>query len=129
MKTITRIDERKKVFASNRQFIQHIANLTDYNYNLLVYEIGDLFLETLFPAVSSFEKYKAAHERSRNYWLWWMAEFKKWEDNFLQEMEDNKIVTISPKFYGQQILSIVNCKNIESSFNHNYLKHHQHGLL
>lgn len=128
MKTKTRIDQIRQEYASNRQYIQHTVNLDDTRYNTLVYEVGILFLNTLYPEGTSFEKYKSIHERSKAFWEWWKVEWHKWEDAFLQNMEENKIIQFSPAFYGRQVIAMANCKNIEASYQHNYLKHQNYEL-
>ncbi len=128
MKTKTRIDKRRMEFESNRQYIQHAVGLSDYNYNLLIYETGMLFLNQLYPEGTSFYKWLSIHERSPSFWKWWKAEWHKWEDEFLQQLEDNKVITFSPAFYGRRIVSMTNEKHIESSYQHNYLKHQNYEL-
>ncbi len=124
----TRIETRREVFASNQAYILQVANLTEIEHNQIVYETGIQFLRNLYPEGTSFEEAFSIHERSVLFWNWWKAEFKKWESEFLDFLEINKVIAFSLNFYKRNLKEIHKSKNVDHSFYHNYLTKYKHQM-
>ena len=117
----TYIEKKKKEYASNQAYIQKVVNLTDQVYHETQFETGCLFLEDLFPRTTSWGNYYELHAYNKGFWAWWKAEWKKWEQEFIQYLKDSQ-VEMTKQLWQQEMQQMLLDGYVESSFHHNYRK-------
>ncbi|MDX1350243.1 MAG: hypothetical protein R3279_08350 [Putridiphycobacter sp.] len=117
MKT-TQLTQRKAKHESNQLFIQQVTGLTDNEYNDFWLDLGKAFLKEFYGGIDQYYNY---HHGSRQFWKWWHAEFKKWENEFLSCYHFSTNQTF-PEILNDQLGQMVADRHVENSFLHNYLK-------
>lgn len=115
---------RKQQFASNRQYTQKAAFLTDFQYNEMQLELGLAFLTLEFPPnplqKSTNELYEL-HKVNRAFWQWWMSEWSAYESK-LVELQKENFIHWTPRAWKEYLARIVNDDHVHHSFYHNYLR-------
>ncbi len=118
---VSHIKRIKKEYASNQAYIQKVVNLTDLDYYNMEFETGCLFLEDLFPRATSWVNYYELHAYNKGFWLWWKAEWKKWEQEFVDYLKGSR-VGITQQLWKEEMQQMQLDGYVESSFHHNYRK-------
>jgi hypothetical protein len=117
MKVKSYIQSRKTKYEQNRVFIQKVVRLSELEYCKTVFESGAKFLETLYPYGSEYEQYRRIILRDKKYWMWWKAEFKKYEQQIIEIDEGN----LRTEYKGLLLL-MPDLYFIKDSFYHSYTK-------
>lgn len=120
----SRIKRLIEKYESNRQYILRIATITDEKYDEVFFEAGCMFIEHIFPEAEGLAKLATKHSRKKEYWLWWKAEWMKWESEFVDYLLLNSNKR-SRKEWFEQMAQMAFDGNTEVSFYNNYLKHNK----
>jgi hypothetical protein len=83
MKSATHIQTQRDKSVSNKDLVMEILGYDELQYNTMLYNAGDRFLEFAFPADSKFAPMKQYHERKRLYWNWFRSEFMLLDERML----------------------------------------------
>ena len=108
-------------FASNQQYIQKVANLTEVEYNTILFDMGMLFLEERFPAKPVYEEYFLMHTRNKKFWNWFIMEYKAMEHKIISQYR-NSDIPLRLESYILRMNTIIVNRFVERSFNHHYLR-------
>ncbi len=111
----------KELYAFNQAYIQKIVNLPNLEYYEMEFETGCLFLEQLFPRKFLWDNYYKAHAYQKEFWIWWKAEWKKWERGLIDYLKINQ-VKITKQLWMEEMHKLLQDGYVESSFHKNYLK-------
>ena len=125
VKKLTYIEKKKQEYASNQAYIQKAVNLTDLEYYNTAFETACLFLEYLFPRDTTRVDYYRLHAYHKAFWIWWKAQWHKWESEFVAYVKCSPVV-ITKTLWLEDIQQMITDSHVESSFHHNYRKLIQH---
>lgn len=124
---ISRIQKQRKAYASNQAFILRKGSIESQIYNEILFETGCKFLEEIYPLNTVFEEHYKKVSRSKNFWLWWRSEWKLWEVGLIEFIKETKLKQISLSFWKQEVQQMALDRNIETSYQNNFIKQHTHG--
>ncbi len=117
----THTGKKKGEYASNRVYIQKAANLSDLEYCNLELETGCLFLEEQYPRETSWCDHYQVHAYNKWFWVWWKAEWRKWERDLVKHFR-RKQIEVTKELWKEGMQDILLAGHMQSSFNHNYMK-------
>lgn len=117
----TRISQTLELFASNQHIIQKATGFTDVEYNSLLFDTAMIFLEDMYPPKTAYEEYWMNHANSKDFWHWFISEWRMKEKRLLKDYELSDI-QLTKKAYLYRIKRLPFDPFFERAFNHNYLK-------
>lgn len=121
MRTKSHIQAIREKYLSNQVLIQTALELNTEDYQMFLFETGFLFLEDIYPASMGLETpYKVASQ-DKNFWTWWLSEWKSWEQELLDHLNFNHR-KLDKLTYETEMKQIAWDCTIEHSYQHNYLK-------
>lgn len=124
---LTRAEQRKAIYAHNRQSILERGVLTENKYNDLWLDAGRKFLEALYPTdETSYQDYFKRFYTSRSFWKWWFKKWQDWEDQLLTEAKQCE-VELNHTIYTDSMLPIIYDYRTETNFL-DYIKHLEYAL-
>ncbi len=128
MKTkTTRIQKIRQKFLKNESLILQKAGISQEDYNNMILETGCRFLERLYPG-TKFERYYRKFAYNTQFWNWFKAEYKDFENLYVSYLHENKVIPTKQSWHNVT-MSIVNDSVIESSFYDNFLKNIYNGTV
>src|SRR5690606_3290446 len=105
----------------NRKFVLTATAMSGLDYDLAMLELGCQFAENLYPVKTRFEMYQKLIKYSPGYWVWWQAEWAKWEREMIVFTKTNQ-VPLDYNWWHFDTLAMIESHHIEASYNHNFLK-------
>ena len=119
--SLTKVVKTLQKYASNQAYILQVVNLSEFEYNNLLFEFGCKFLEELYPKGTPHYEYYTKFSRDVMFWKWWKAEFKQWEDELLGHVAIMK-AKLTPQLYFDEMLGVVGDPVVYQNFVKIYLK-------
>lgn len=111
-KKATHIQLRRMEGEFNRQFIQEATELSELEYNTLLFNIGTEFLtETYGEAQPEYIRFS----RMPFFWKWWRQEYFLWEQELLKHCADCQFVP-TMEFYEQEMRVLAHDRVTDMSF-------------
>lgn len=104
----------------NQQYILKLGIVSEFDYKLKIFDLGIQFLQELF---TEDEHWFQEFSYSKNYWNWWLFEWKHQEDNMIKIM-DHHHMKIDRGKWNEWMEEMIHSKSTEHGFQ-NYIKNHK----
>lgn len=127
VKTITHIQQQRNLHKQSRKYIQQRLKLSDYEYQNELFERGCRFLEDEY-AHGKFQKYYKQFSRDKNYWKWFIAEWKQFEGDYVADIEIAHL-KFNCQEWNKELDIFLNSHVLRDSFYSIYLKRLANGNL
>lgn len=125
-KKITHIQTQRVEGVAVKQFLIDMMYITEFDFNLMQYEFGLLFLQELFPRENeTYLKHNEEHERDANFWKWWGVMWHIESQSIVSFICEHSVNFTYQMFYDEMI-QIVHSSVTEMDF-YKYLKTYQNG--
>lgn len=128
MRTQTHIETIRQNYLSNQVLIQTAIGLSSSDYKMFLFETGCFFLEDIYPQDMGYEIAYMVASQDKNFWNWWISEWKRWEQELLDHLNDNKL-KLDKLTYETEMKQIAWDATISHSYHHNYLKYNMTQFL
>ena len=118
---ITHIQKQRMMEVSTDEFVREAFDMDLLIYNTAVYEIGLMFLDSIFPENDpDYEPTFKAISIQKAYWTWWRREWMVYQQELLEFVKIHDM-DICYEFWREEMELMNDRKDIVNSFE-NYLK-------
>ena len=123
MQKVSVFQQQKEKFECNQHTLQKAMNITELEYNYMVFNCGIKYLSGIFDNTPAGKNamHELATKSQYNFWAWFVTEFKITEASFIaivttegSEFTHNRWVNFN--------VDSLNSESIDKSFN-NYIKY------